>query len=48
MSAIDKLILALDVADSSYALEIIDKFSDYINIYKVGLELFTDSRSRDC
>jgi orotidine-5'-phosphate decarboxylase len=41
MSAIDKLILALDVADSSYALEIIDKFSDYINIYKVGLELFT-------
>lgn len=41
MSAIDKLILALDVADSNYALEIIDKFSDYINIYKVGLELFT-------
>jgi orotidine-5'-phosphate decarboxylase len=41
MSAIDKLILALDVADSHYALEIIDKFSDYINIYKVGLELFT-------
>ena len=24
-----------------YALEIIDKFSDYINIFKVGLELFT-------
>ena len=41
MSAIDKLILALDVADSYYALEIVDKFSDYINIYKVGLELFT-------
>jgi orotidine-5'-phosphate decarboxylase len=41
MSAIDKLILALDVADPSYALEIIDKFSNYINIYKVGLELFT-------
>lgn len=41
MSAIDKLILALDIADSNYALEIIDKFSDYINIYKVGLELFT-------
>jgi orotidine-5'-phosphate decarboxylase len=41
MSAIDKLILALDVADFSYALEIIDKFSGYINIYKVGLELFT-------
>lgn len=41
MSAIDKLILALDVSDSSYALDIIDKFSNYINIYKVGLELFT-------
>jgi orotidine-5'-phosphate decarboxylase len=41
MSAIDKLILALDVSDSYYALEIIDKFSNYINIYKVGLELFT-------
>jgi orotidine-5'-phosphate decarboxylase len=41
MPVIDKLILALDVADSAYALEIVDKFSDYINIYKVGLELFT-------
>jgi orotidine-5'-phosphate decarboxylase len=41
MSAIDKLILALDVDDSHYALEIVDKFSDYINIFKVGLELFT-------
>jgi len=41
MSAIDKLILALDVADSGSALEIVDKFKDYINIFKVGLELFT-------
>jgi len=41
MSAIDKLILALDVSDSYSALEIIDKFGTYINIYKVGLELFT-------
>jgi orotidine-5'-phosphate decarboxylase len=41
MSAIDKLILALDVSDSYHALEIVDKFSDYINTYKVGLELFT-------
>ena len=46
MSAIDKLILALDVADSHYALEIVDKFSDYINIYKVGLELFTTAGPR--
>ena len=41
MSAIDKLILALDVADSDSALENVDKFKDYINIFKVGLELFT-------
>jgi orotidine-5'-phosphate decarboxylase len=41
MSAIDKMILALDVADSDSALEIVDKFKDYINIFKVGLELFT-------
>jgi orotidine-5'-phosphate decarboxylase len=41
MSAIDKMILALDVADSDFALEIVDKFKDYINIFKVGLELFT-------
>ena len=41
MAAIDKMILALDVAESDHALEIVDKFKDYINIYKVGLELFT-------
>ena len=41
MSAVDKMILALDVADSDSALEIVDKFKDYINIFKVGLELFT-------
>jgi len=43
MSAIDKMILALDVADSDSALEIVDKFKDYINIFKVGLELFTSA-----
>jgi len=41
MSQRDKLILALDVSDRSYALDIVDKFSDYIGIYKIGLELFT-------
>ncbi len=41
MSRRDKLILALDVSDPEYAIEIVDKFSDYISIYKVGLELFT-------
>ena len=43
MSQRDKLILALDVSDHIYALEIVDKFSDYINIFKVGLELFTST-----
>ncbi len=37
----EKLILALDVADVDYAIELIDKFSSYISIFKVGLELFT-------
>ena len=37
----DKLILALDVSDYGHALELLDKFKDYINIFKVGLELYT-------
>jgi orotidine-5'-phosphate decarboxylase len=41
MSVNDRLILALDVHDHDYALELVDKFSGYINIYKVGLELFS-------
>lgn len=35
----EKLILALDVADYSYAVELVDKFSAHIEIFKVGLEL---------
>lgn len=41
MSANDKLILALDVSDHDYAVELIDKFKDHIGIFKVGLELYT-------
>lgn len=41
MSTGKKLILALDVSEQEYALEIVDKFSDYVDIFKVGLELFT-------
>jgi orotidine-5'-phosphate decarboxylase len=37
----EKLILALDVSDVRYAIEIVDKFKDYVGIFKVGLELFT-------
>lgn len=37
----NKLILALDVAEYAYAIELLDKFSSYIDIYKVGLELYS-------
>jgi orotidine-5'-phosphate decarboxylase len=37
----EKLILALDVNDPGYALELVDRFSDNISVFKVGLELFT-------
>ncbi|NWF98954.1 MAG: orotidine-5'-phosphate decarboxylase [Nitrospirae bacterium] len=41
MKASEKIILALDVSDPSYAIEIVEKFRDRIDIFKVGLELFT-------
>src|SRR5208282_3379009 len=37
----NKLILALDVPEYNYAVELIDKFKAYVSIFKVGLELFT-------
>ena len=39
----EKLIIALDVPDSEYALELVDKFGEQVEIYKVGLELFTSA-----
>lgn len=36
-----KLILALDVSEYDYALELVDKFREHIDIFKVGLELYT-------
>ena len=36
-----RIILALDVDDHGYALELVDKFSENIDIFKVGLELFS-------
>ncbi len=36
-----RLILALDVDERSRALDIVDRFGEHIDIYKVGLELFT-------
>ena len=36
-----KLILALDVPEYDHAVELIDRFSEVIEVFKVGLELFT-------
>ncbi|MDA8092112.1 MAG: orotidine-5'-phosphate decarboxylase [Nitrospiraceae bacterium] len=41
MSAKQKIILALDVDNGPAALETVDRFGGRVNIYKVGLELFT-------
>jgi orotidine-5'-phosphate decarboxylase len=41
MPVSDKLILALDVPEYNSALELVDQYSDYISIFKIGLELFT-------
>jgi orotidine-5'-phosphate decarboxylase len=42
----EKLILALDVQDYEYALDLVDKFHDHISIFKVGLELFVSAGPR--
>ena len=36
----DKLILALDTSDPGHALDIVDLLSEWVNVYKVGFELF--------
>lgn len=41
MPAKEKIILALDVSDPKYALELVDRFADHVDVYKIGLELFT-------
>jgi orotidine-5'-phosphate decarboxylase len=46
MTAGEKLILALDVSDHDYALELVEKFSDHIGIFKVGLELYSSCGPR--
>jgi orotidine-5'-phosphate decarboxylase len=43
LSAGDKLIVALDVPEHNYAIELVEKFKDYVGIFKVGLELFISS-----
>jgi orotidine-5'-phosphate decarboxylase len=44
--ASDRLILALDVSEHDYAIDLVDKFKDYIEIFKVGPELFISSGPR--
>src|SRR5512134_2431374 len=39
MTEDNKLILALDVDDHDFAVELVETFSPYIEIFKVGLEL---------
>ncbi|GAB4418172.1 MAG: orotidine-5'-phosphate decarboxylase [Thermodesulfovibrionales bacterium] len=39
----EKIILALDVSDAVYALNLVDRFKDYVNVFKVGLELFVSA-----
>jgi len=41
MTANKKLILALDVHEYDYAMELVDTFGEHFTIFKVGLELFT-------
>lgn len=38
-----KVILALDVDEKDYALQLVDRFSAHVDIFKVGLELFTSA-----
>jgi len=41
LPAKERLILALDVNDPGDALDIVDRFSEWVTTFKVGLELFT-------
>ncbi len=42
----EKLILALDVAEHNSAIELVERFKDYIGIFKVGPELFISSGTK--
>jgi orotidine-5'-phosphate decarboxylase len=41
MAENEKIILALDTSEQDYALELVDKLGPYVNIFKVGLELYS-------
>jgi orotidine-5'-phosphate decarboxylase len=46
MAVSEKLILALDVSGYNQAIELVDKFADYVGIFKIGPELFMSSGSK--
>lgn len=37
----ERIILSLDTHDPEYAIQLVDRFSEDVHIFKVGLELFT-------
>ena len=43
MSVKEKLVLALDVSEEKYALELVDRFKDHVEVFKVGFELFVSA-----
>lgn len=43
MNDSDKLIVALDMPDSKVALSLLERLSDYVGFFKIGLELFIAS-----
>jgi orotidine-5'-phosphate decarboxylase len=46
MAVSEKLILALDVSGYNQAIELVEKFTDYVGIFKIGPELFISSGSK--
>jgi orotidine-5'-phosphate decarboxylase len=43
ISAQDRLILTIDTTEYDIAIEVVKAFSEHINIFRVGLDLFTSS-----
>jgi len=42
----ERIILALDIADPKEAIDIVKRFKEHVNIFKVGSELFTSAGPR--
>jgi orotidine-5'-phosphate decarboxylase len=46
MSMSEKLIIALDVSGHDYALDLVERFGDHVEIFKIGVELFMSSGTK--